>query len=69
MTAVQEVPVAARQERVSADLPGELAKRLRTWAALRGLPVSHVIAELVKRAVPTADQLADQIRGGTRNEH
>jgi hypothetical protein len=69
MTAVQEVPAATRQERVSADLPGELAKRLRTWAALRGLPVSHVIAELVRRAVPTADQLADQIRGGGRDEH
>ena len=68
MTAVQEVPAAARQERVSADLPGELAKRLRTWAALRGLPVSHVIAELVRRAVPTTDQLADQIRGGARDE-
>ena len=64
MTAVQEVPATARQERVAADLPGELAKRLRTWAAVRGLPVSHVIAELVGRAVPTADQLADQIRGG-----
>ena len=54
---------------MSADLPGELAKRLRTWAALRGLPVSHVIAELVRRAVPTTDQLADQIRGGPRDEH
>jgi hypothetical protein len=68
MTAVQEAPAAGRQERVSADLPGELAKRLRTWAALRGLPVSHVIAELVRRAVPTTDQLADQIRGDVRNE-
>ena len=68
MSAVQEVSAAARQERVSADLPGELAKRLRMWAALRGLPVSHVIAELARRAVPTADQLADQIRGGTHDE-
>ena len=38
MTAVQEVPAAARQERVSADLPGELAKRLRTWAAFAACP-------------------------------
>jgi len=68
MTAVQEVPAEARQERVSADLPGDLAKRLRTWAALRGLPVSHVVAELVRCAVPSADQLADQIRGGSHDE-
>lgn len=68
VAAVQEVPAPDRQERVSADLPSDLARRLRTWAALRGLPVSHVIAELVRRAVPSGDQLADQIRGGARDE-
>lgn len=63
MTAVPEAPAAAgRANRVVADLPDDLARRLRTWAALRRLPVSHVLCELVSQAVPTAGQLAEQVR-------
>jgi hypothetical protein len=64
MSAVPEAPaVAGRANRVVADLPDDLARRLRTWAGLRGQPVSHVLCELVSQAVPTAGQLTEQIRG------
>lgn len=63
MTAVPEAPAAAgRANRVVADLDGDLARRLRTWAALRGQPVSHVVCELISQAVPKAGQLAEQLR-------
>lgn len=55
MSPVPEAPaVAGRANRVVADLPGDLARRLRTWAGLRGQPVSHVLCELLSQAVPTA---------------
>ena len=60
MSAVPEAPASPRQARVAADLPSD-HRRLRTWAALRGQPVAHVVSEVVCRAVPTADQLAAQM--------
>ena len=63
MTAVPEAPAPpARGNRVVADLDEELARRLRTWAGMRGQPVSHVVLELIRRAVPTAGQLAEALR-------
>ena len=63
MSAVPDAPaVSGRANRVVADLPDDLARRLRTWAGLRGQPVSHVLCELVSQAVPTAGQLAEQVR-------
>jgi hypothetical protein len=59
---------AARPNRVVADLSDDLARRLRTWAGMRGQPVSHVVCELIRQAVPTADQLAqDLCEGGAGN--
>lgn len=72
MTAVPEVAEAiaealAGSKRVAADLPEDVMARLRVWAAMRGKPVAHVVAELVCKAVPTDAQLAEQIGG--RNGH
>jgi hypothetical protein len=67
MTARTEAPAPAK-ERVSADLPGDVARRLRTWAGLRGMPVAHVVAEVVCAAVPADEQLADLIRAGGRHD-
>ena len=63
MTAVPETPALPGQKRVAADLPADVARRLRTWAALRGQPVSHVIGELVARGLPSIDELAAQMAG------
>ena len=62
MTAVPEAPASPRQARVAAEVPSDVYRRLRTWAALRGQPVAHVVSEVVCRAVPTADQLAAQMQ-------
>lgn len=70
MTAVPEAPAPPGQKRVGVDLPGDIARRLRTWAALRGRPVSHVAAEVITAAVPTDDQLAAEIQQkGAANGH
>jgi hypothetical protein len=71
MTAMPEAPAApARANRVVADLDDELARRLRTWAGMRGQPVSHVVLELIRGAVPTAGQLAEALREtGAGNDH
>lgn len=71
MTAVPEAPAApARANRVVADLDDELARRLRTWAGMRGQPVSHVVLELIRGAVPTSGQLAEALRAtGAGSDH
>jgi hypothetical protein len=63
MTAVPEaLTPAAAKERVSGDVPGDVAERLRVWAALRRLPTAHIVSELVCQGVPTAYQLAAQMQ-------
>jgi hypothetical protein len=62
MTAGPEVLPAPGKERVSADIPGDVSARLRVWAALRRLPAAHIIGELICQGVPTADQLAAQMK-------
>ena len=61
MTAVpQELAapvVVPAKERVTGDVPGDVAERLRVWAALRRKPQAHIVAELVCDGVPGADQL------------
>jgi len=70
MTAVPEAPAPARQARVAAEVPGDVYRRLRTWAALRGQPVAHVVSEVICRAVPSADQLAAQMHeSGAPNDN
>lgn len=61
MTAEPEAP-AAPKERVTADVPGDVARRLRMWAALRRQPAAHIVSELVCQGVPTADKLAAQMQ-------
>jgi hypothetical protein len=62
MTAVPEAPAPPGRKRVGVDLPDDIARRLRTWAAMRGQPASHVAAEVITAAVPTDAQLAAQIQ-------
>ena len=62
MTSVPQAPPAAGKERVAADVPADVARRLRMWAALRRKPAAHIVSELVCQGVPTADQLVEQIQ-------
>ena len=43
-------------------LPSELDQRLRTWAALLGLPTSHLLARVITEATPSRDQLAEMVQ-------
>jgi hypothetical protein len=62
MTAVPQVLAAAAKERISADVPADVAHRLRVWAALRRTKTAHIVSELVCEAVPSEDQLAAQMQ-------
>jgi hypothetical protein len=57
-------PVQPGKVRVPADIPGDVARRLKIWAAMRGMVPGHVVAELVVQAVPDDATLADLMRAG-----
>jgi hypothetical protein len=61
---------AGANVRVSADVAPDLARRLRTWAGMRGQSVSALIGELLTREVPTGTDLAAQMQQiGAGNGH
>jgi hypothetical protein len=62
MTAVPQDLAAPAKERISADVPADIAHRLRVWAALRRTKAAYIVGELVCQAVPTDDQLAAQMQ-------
>jgi hypothetical protein len=68
MTPAPQDPATSAKDRISADVPADVAQRLRTWAALRRMPAARIVAELVCQGVPTAGQLAEQLqRDGASN--
>jgi hypothetical protein len=67
MTAGTEAPADSRK-RVSADVPKDVARRLRIWAAVLGKPVAHVITDLICQAVPAAEDLPAQTPNGDRHD-
>ena len=70
MTAVPQALEAPAKKRVSGDVPADVARRLDVWAALRGKPAAHIVAELVIGAVPDDDGLRALIgRKGAGNGH
>jgi hypothetical protein len=68
MTAATEAPAETRK-RVSADVPRDVARRLRIWAAVLGKPVAHVIADLICQAVPAAEDLPADAPNGADRDH
>jgi len=50
-------PPGTGRERAVTYLPSELDQRVRTWAALLGLPASHLLARVIAEATPSRDQL------------
>jgi hypothetical protein len=70
MTTAPRDLAASAKERISADVPADVAQRLRTWAALRRKRAAHIVAELVAEAVPTDEQLKGLIgQKGAGNGH
>jgi hypothetical protein len=71
MTAVPEVTQAPTpgRARVAAELPTDVFRRLRVWAALRAQPAAHVVSDVVCQAVPTDKQLAELVQqNGAHND-
>ena len=60
-------PPGAGRERAVTYLPSELDQRVRTWAALLGLPASHLLARVIAEVTPSRDQLAEMVRRAGQN--
>jgi len=56
--------MAGYQTRLATRISAEVDERLRLLAHVRRAPLSRLITELLDRVLPTADELADQIRKG-----
>ena len=55
---------------MAVELPADVFRRLRVWAALRGEPVAHTASDVVCQAIPTDKQLADLVQqNGDRHDH
>jgi len=61
VTQATEAPAPGRL-RVAVELPADVFRRLRVWAALRGQPVAHTAGDVVCQAVPTDKQLAELVQ-------
>lgn len=61
LTQAPEAPAPGRL-RVAAELPADVFRRLRVWAALLGKPPAHVVSEVVSQAVPSDQQLAELVQ-------
>ena len=65
--ATAAIPATGR-ERAVTYLPSELDQRVRTWAALLGLPASHLLARVIAEATPSRDQLAEMVQRTPAND-
>jgi hypothetical protein len=54
------------RERAVTYLPSELDQRVRTWAALLGLPASHLLARVITEATPSRAQLAEMVQASPK---
>lgn len=56
--------------RLVTHIPRDVSIRLRLLAAVTGRPMSHVVAELLARELPTAAELVTQMQEtGARDDH
>lgn len=60
-------PPGTGRERAVTYLTSELDQRVRTWAALLGLPASHLLAKVIAEVTPSRDQLAEMVRRTGQN--
>ena len=76
MTSVPNTPAAGERApgpsdtRLVTHIPRDVSVRLRLLAAVTGRPMSHVVAELLARELPTSAELARQMQEmGARDDH
>ncbi|HEY5359789.1 MAG TPA: hypothetical protein VIJ82_19250 [Streptosporangiaceae bacterium] len=68
MTSVPKTPAAGERAlgrhdtRLVTHIPHDVSIRLRLLAAVTGRPMSHVVAELLARELPTSAELASQMQ-------
>ncbi|HEX3922117.1 MAG TPA: hypothetical protein VHY31_07515 [Streptosporangiaceae bacterium] len=60
---------AALDIRLATRISEPVDKRLRLAALVRRMPLGQFLDLVLDGALPPVDQLADQIRGGTTDEH
>jgi hypothetical protein len=59
----REHKVTTSKPRLVSYLPPPIDRRLRMQAAIRRWPIARVLADVLDRGLPSADDLAAQIRG------
>ena len=76
MTSVPNTPAVGERAlgpldtRLVTHIPHDVSVRLRLLAAVTGRPMSHVVAELLARELPTSAELARQMQEmGARDDH
>jgi hypothetical protein len=60
--AIGERPPGPLDTRLVTHIPRDVSLRLRLLAAVTGRPMSHVVAELLARELPTSAELARQMQ-------
>ena len=66
--AAEPKPASQYDTRLVANIPGEIATRLRLLATLQRRPANHVLTELLARELPTSGQLASQLQQMSESE-
>jgi hypothetical protein len=55
-------PVTPYDTRLATRIPGDLDRRLRLLAVLTRRPLTHVVADLLSKQLPTETELAIQLQ-------
>ena len=61
-------PAAACDVRLATRISEDVDRRLRLAALVRRMPIGQFLDLVLAEALPPLGQLADQIRGGARDE-
>jgi hypothetical protein len=54
--------------RLATRVTGDVRRRLKIAARVRDLTISALLTEVLDRALPTDAELADQVKGGSRDD-
>jgi hypothetical protein len=60
--------VTTAKPRLVTYLPLSIDRRLRMQAAIRRWPIARVLADVLDRGLPSADDLAAQMRDGSASD-
>jgi hypothetical protein len=57
--------MTAKNVRLATWVAPDASKRLRMYATIRGLRLSDALTQVLRKSLPTAAELAEQMSGGT----